>query len=364
MATLQKTMAFTIAVAIIALSVSSDAEAGRRGGRGNSARRGGSSTHRGTSHSRNNTRMNNSRRGQSFGKQHTPANSTHNTNRFGKMNRGHNTGIGHNNFGNFGKMNRGHKLNTGIGHNNFGNNWNQGQNRVHNNGSRWHGGAFQHHRRNFFVPPTGGFGFNYNYQQATYSNPYCSPVVAGGSAPVYDDSVQLAGEENLVTETDTGKDNFGKGREAFFKGDLDSALPLIEQASKEMPGNPNVQQFRSLVLFAMKDYDKSAAAAYTALTIGPGWNWETLQNLFPSPEIYTSLLRALEEDMGKDQTITSKKFLLAYHYLMLGHKDAAGKQLAPVVKAEPRNDVAKQLLKMIGEKPQAKEAVAPPTPVR
>ncbi len=179
----------------------------------------------------------------------------------------------------------------------------------------------------------------------------CSTANTGATAPVYGNATQMTGQQNVIQETNSEKESFEKAREAFYYGNLKEALPLIEQASKEMPGNPNVQQFRSLVLFAMKDYDKAAAAAYTALTIAPGWDWKTLNSLFPSTEIYTKLLRALEADMAKDETKTSRKFLLAYHYLMLGEKKAAGEQLVVVVKTDPRNDVAKQLLKMIGGTP-------------
>ena len=270
--------------------------------------------------------------------------------------------------------------------------WSVSKNRIsegeHKGKYKWHSGvynSYKSYQKDRYTPSKKGFAFSYRHQKKkTYKNPYSNPVVVtqpapvvtGGPesividrsvsaptpAPAFDDSVQLAGQEDLVTETDEGKDNFEQAREAFFAGDLKSALSLIEQSTKEMPGNPNVQQFRSLVLFAMKDYDKSAAAAYTALTIGPGWDWDTLISLFPSAEIYTSLLRSLEADMKKDPSVTSKKFLLAYHYLMLDEKEAAGRQLAAVVKAEPRNEVALQLFKMTGGTPVVEKPL-PPKPM-
>jgi tetratricopeptide (TPR) repeat protein len=136
----------------------------------------------------------------------------------------------------------------------------------------------------------------------------------------------------------------------------------VDQAVRSMPGNPDVHAFRALIYFAMGDYERAAAVAHDLLEAGPGWDWQILELLYPTPDIYTLQLRALEHYVGDHPKSAATRFLLAYHYLMLGHLSAADRQLAQVVTLEPRDKLAAAILAMIKQGPNAGAKTAQPHP--
>jgi tetratricopeptide (TPR) repeat protein len=126
-----------------------------------------------------------------------------------------------------------------------------------------------------------------------------------------------------------------------------------------MPNDAVVHEFRSLVLFALQNYREAAAAAYAVLSAGPGWDWTTLSGLYGNVADYTTQLRALESFVKKNPKSSDGHFLLAYHYLTLGHPDVAQTELRQVDKLTPDDRLVKQLL-AISTKPD--DDVPTPTP--
>ncbi|WP_339910336.1 tetratricopeptide repeat protein [Symmachiella dynata] len=223
---------------------------------------------------------------------------------------------------------------------------------------KWHGGHFGHrhghrlhhhhgwgfghrrHRRYFGW----GFGLYTSFVNVGPTYTYCNPYCVAGVTTVYDynQPLEVAGEDPQLS--DIASNYFAEAREAFYAGDLKTAMDKIELAIKEMPSNSDLHQFRSLVLFSMKQYGQAAASAHVALTAGPGWNWDTLKSLYPSADIYTARLRALEEARDQNKQDPAIRFLLAYHYLMLNHIESAAKELTQVVALEPRDELAAKML--------------------
>jgi thioredoxin-like negative regulator of GroEL len=66
--------------------------------------------------------------------------------------------------------------------------------------------------------------------------------------------------------------------------------------------------------------------------------------MYPNVETYTQQLRALEAYVGANPKSSAARFLLAYHYLVLGNPPEAVKQLQEVVKLTPNDQLAKQLI--------------------
>ena len=97
----------------------------------------------------------------------------------------------------------------------------------------------------------------------------------------------------------------------------------------------------------MKDYQQSAAAIYAVLSAGPGWDWATVAGLYSNPNDYTEQLCALEGYCTANPTAPSARFLLAYHYLLMGHNTDAAEELEAVVKLQPKDQLSAQLLKGI-----------------
>ena len=111
-----------------------------------------------------------------------------------------------------------------------------------------------------------------------------------------------------------------------------------------MSGSLDVHEFHALIYFALGDYYRAAAVAHTVLEAGPGWNWETLQSFYSSPEVYTQQLRALEHDLNQHPNDPGARFLLGYQYAMLGHLTAASHQFQKVVSLEPRDKLSAAIL--------------------
>jgi tetratricopeptide (TPR) repeat protein len=174
-----------------------------------------------------------------------------------------------------------------------------------------------------------------------YYNPYCD--CAGSVIDGVDYSVPIASlSPNTVDSNDS--DAFAAAREAFSRGDLDAALKAISVAVLQAPHNQDVHQFHSLVLFAMKDYCKSAAVAHAVLEEGPGWTWDTLQTFYASADVYTAQLRQLEHFVSEHPSDANVRYLLGYHYLMLNHADSAQRQLKQVEELEPKDKLAANIV--------------------
>jgi hypothetical protein len=184
--------------------------------------------------------------------------------------------------------------------------------------------------------------------------PAAAPTSTGSGPPP---------EPQPPPEADAAQQLFADARAAFAKQEYAQSLGLIDKAVKELPSDAVLHEFRALVLFAMKDYRQSAAAIYSVLAAGPGWGWDTMKALYPDVNVYTAQLRALEEFKKNNPKASEASLLLAYHYLVLDHKDEAVKQFEKVLELMPKDKLSAALLKMLkeeqapaGDKPAPKPA--------
>ena len=88
---------------------------------------------------------------------------------------------------------------------------------------------------------------------------------------------------------------FDAGRASFQQGNYADALQQTNDALAKLPNDTTLHEFRALCLFALGRYDEAAATLYAVLSVGPGWDWTTLISLYPSVDVYTTQLRALED---------------------------------------------------------------------
>ena len=161
-------------------------------------------------------------------------------------------------------------------------------------------------------------------------------------------------------------DSLDAARGAFAQGDYTTAMNRIDTAIAQRPNDPLLHEFRALVLFATKQYKPAAEAVYAVLSVGPGWDWATLVGMYANAEVYTSQLRALEQYRKAHPDSPEVRFLLAYHYMSCGHKDAAADELKQVVRLNPKDQLAVQLLAgLTGETvPAPTPTAAPPAPAK
>ena len=153
--------------------------------------------------------------------------------------------------------------------------------------------------------------------------------------------------------------SFDQGLAKFKAGQYVSALTEFNASLKELPGDAVVHEVRSLALFATGDYKSAAAGLNSLLSSAPGMDWTTMSGLYGNPEDYTTQFRKLEQFCQSNPNDASASFVLAYHYLVTGAKDAAIGALKVVVQNQPKDVTAKRMLDAMV--PPEAPAVASPT---
>jgi hypothetical protein len=177
---------------------------------------------------------------------------------------------------------------------------------------------------------------------------YAQPIVATSYAPVDEATPAQAAP---AAASDTAVD---AALEKFKAGDYAGALAGFDGALKVAPNDTVIHEVRALALFALGRYPEAAATLNAVLASAPGMDWTTVSNLYPSVEVYTAQLRKLEDFCRSNPGDAAAHFVLAYHYLVGGHSDAAADALRVVVAKQPGDMVAKRLLEAL--KPAAEAA--------
>jgi len=207
-------------------------------------------------------------------------------------------------------------------------------------GRPWYYGGFYNYPVNY--------GY-YNWGYPSYYNPYY--VVVDNSVVDYSQPLAVEVAEAEDEPSSAGMQQFDQARSAFKRGDYTQALQLVDNALVTMPLDSVLHEFRSLILFAQGRYDESAAVLHPVLAAGPGWDWPTLLGLYPNVEVYTRQLRALEAYRNANKDEALPRFLLGYHYLTGGYKDAAAKQFSKAAALEPKDKLSRQLYEKIAGEP-------------
>ncbi len=239
-------------------------------------------------------------------------------------------------------------------------NWNYG---WYNRPSAWWWGGFATGAIAASIPWSWGYW--------SYTNPYAAqPIVVNNVA--YDYSQPLAASDTYAddavpagqpTPAELAANLFDTARQAFYQGDYETALAKVNEAIAQAPDDATLHEFRALCWFATGNYKESAAALYAVLSAGPGWDWTTLSGLYPSTDVYTKQLRALESYVEAHPQEPQAHFVLAYHYLTCGQTDAAKGQLQDVVRLNPQDTLSAQLLaSLVPPAEQPAPAATPPAP--
>jgi hypothetical protein len=212
----------------------------------------------------------------------------------------------------------------------------------------------------------------YEFGYSDYSNPYYTdsmpayytePVMTLPAEPVAVTAPAEPAQAPTTSALPPGVSpeavaKFDQARAAFLEARYDEALKLTDEAVAKMPRDAVLQEFRSLVLFALQRYAESAAAIHAVLDVGPGWDWKTLSELYPSVDAYTTQLRALEDAYEKNPKSAELNFLLGYHYLTCGHQEAAVRRFQAAAELRPKDNVAAALAASLG--PRATSFTEPP----
>ena len=222
--------------------------------------------------------------------------------------------------------------------------------------------------------PSWGYSYGADY---SYSNPYyvasatpaydySQPIVINTyNTPTADATADASPEQSTTATQDTVQETpqeseaykaFDAARDAFTKGDYSQALTLDEQAIQSVPNDPVLHEFGALCCFAQGDYNRAAAVLNAVLAVAPGMDWTTMSSLYPSVDTYTAQLRQLEAHTNDKPTDAAARFVLAYHYLVVGYKDAAIGELKAVVENQPGDKLAHRMLDALEPKTETPPA--------
>lgn len=215
------------------------------------------------------------------------------------------------------------------------------------------------------------YGWGYNY--ASYYNPYYAVPVATQSVS-FDYSQPVVVNNYITTPSDAPSSNasvaqstpqqeqalsaFDQGLAKFKEAQYVAALSDFNSSLKSLPGDAVVHEVRALALFAVGDYKSAAAGLNSLLSSAPGMDWTTMSGLYGNTDDYTAQLRKLEQFCKDNPKDASAFFVLAYHYLVTGSKDAAVIALKVVVENQPKDITAKRMLDAIS--PPENQTVATP----
>ncbi len=193
---------------------------------------------------------------------------------------------------------------------------------------------------------------------------YSQPIVVESYAPAAAATVTAVPDAGQPVIQPPARDEVNAavddGLARFKEGDYAGALAAFDTGVKRAPGDTVIHELRALALFALGRYAEAAAAVNVVLASAPGMDWTTVSNVYESVDAYTAQLRKLEAACRANPDDAAAHFVLAYHYLVAGHGEAARKPLEVVVAKQPRDEVAKRLLASL--QPPPAEAEAEPKP--
>jgi tetratricopeptide (TPR) repeat protein len=277
--------------------------------------------------------------------------------------------------------------------NNHWDNWHDNwHNNYINNNHNWYHGAWNNNwGSNWYAPVAfGAVGWgvgslynNYAYGGGGYYNPYYSssaampydysqPVVVTNyvsadqaaplAAPVATAQVAAAPAALAPPQNDAALAVFNPGLADFKDGNYRQALTQFDAALKQMPNDPVIHEMRALNQFAVGDYQSAAAGLNSLLATAPGMDWTTMAGLYGNVDDYTQQLRALEQHCKANVKDAAADFVLAYHYLVTGHQEAAIDALKVVVREQPKDVTAKRMLDALAPPQSSVTATSLPPP--
>jgi hypothetical protein len=199
----------------------------------------------------------------------------------------------------------------------------------------------------------GGYGPDY-YADSAFAS---APVDEGSEAIVED---QLAAEqETAASASDWGDRFLDSSIDAFRQGQYADALRLANHAAVEMPKNAKPHEIMSLALFALGDFRGANLESHAVLALGAPCDWPTLYSYYGNVATYAKQLDRLADYIRKNPNAADARFVLAFHDLMLGHKDAARVQFEKVIVKVPQDKLAIAQIKSLGGTVETKTPVPP-----
>jgi tetratricopeptide (TPR) repeat protein len=190
-----------------------------------------------------------------------------------------------------------------------------------------------------------------------YSNPYYAPPVQTRTTVInYTSPISVAAveyvpvsEEEALTSAEKSSAALERSRASFRQADYLAALKEVDEAISYEPGDSALHEYRALTLFALGRYGDAAGVLNPVLASGPGWDWDTMIDLYDSPERYTEQFRKLEDYVVRQPDSAGGHFLLGYHYLVGTHLEEAYAMFDRASELQPADTVSRQLRSLVAD---------------
>jgi hypothetical protein len=205
----------------------------------------------------------------------------------------------------------------------------------------------------YYAIPVSGVTYACNYGQPLSVSTSLVPSEGSSADPTVSGTTATSPEEQI------GFDQFDAARQQFAAGDYAKALESVDQAISHLPNDPMVQEFRALTLFAMGRYTESATVLNALLASAPGMDWNTMSGLYGNQAAYAAQLRSLEDYVRSHAAEGASRFVLAYHYLVLGHNDESLAQFRKVAEIQPDDVIARRMVETLAAAKSNTEGAGP-----
>jgi len=134
---------------------------------------------------------------------------------------------------------------------------------------------------------------------------------------------------------------------AFQTGNYRLTLELLQNIGPQDANAARADLLRAQASLSLGDYPAAEAALRQALPRLDPAQWSQLADranqLYGTPGQYLQLVQTLERAVRSRPEAQERKLLLAFHYGMLGYRDAAVKKLNQLLAVDPRDAVALQV---------------------
>jgi len=203
----------------------------------------------------------------------------------------------------------------------------------------------------YYDRPYGYGGGGYYAAEPVYAEPAYREPVYSAPPPVVQ---RVAPPAPAVIATNPQAAPYQqKAENAFRRHDYPEAARQVNHAAVEDPDNGRLHLFLAQALFAVEDYPGAALATHHALSLLDRSDWGFVvknYHKFYTNNDYVAQMNLLIDFLQEHPDAAYAHFVRGYHYVYLGHADAARRALEKAVTLQPRDTLAGELLVLAGGK--------------
>ena len=153
--------------------------------------------------------------------------------------------------------------------------------------------------------------------------------------------------EPLEVDVPTAEEYAQQGESAFRSGDYKEAVRAWRHTLLEDPKNGVLVLMLAQALFEMAEYEEAAGAVQQGILLLEEDKWAVVvgnyRDLYGNAQDYVDQLKDLENQVKEKSDSPAHRFLLAYHYAMLGYPKEAVRELDKLLELAPNDQIGRKL---------------------